>query len=306
MDAQHLAPAWTALMAPRTGDIRTELVQEAAEYLGIPVAESWDRLRGAGDRFRQEWIGTVGESANPEKLQAFYNQSDTELFELIEWHASDPIHYRTLILRDLALAQSGRAYLDYGSGIGSDAVAFAEAGFDVTLADISDILLGFAAFRCRRRGFSPRTIDLKTHTVPAHEFDVVACFDVLEHIPEPLPVVRTIRRALKPGGLLAIHAPFGEDPEHPMHVVHQDVVTPRMRWLGFKPVDAHFPSGVLAPQLYRKADVPIRDRVGYLAYDVYLKNRVGAHIAGFYRRLFSAPRDVASVTATSDGRRSAG
>lgn len=290
-------------MAPQTGDIRTELVREAAEYLGIPLAESWDRLRGAGDRFRQEWIGTVGESADPEKLQQFYNQSDTELFELIEWHASDPIHYRTLVLRDLALAQPGRSYLDYGSGIGSDAVAFGEAGFEVTLADISDILLGFAAFRCQKRGIRLHTIDLKTNTIPAHAFDVAACFDVLEHIPEPLPVVRKIRSALKPGGLLAIHAPFGEDPEHPMHVVHQDVVTPRMRWMGFTPVDAHFPPGVLAPQLYRKTDLPMRDRVGYFAYDVYLKNRVGEHIAGLYRRLFSAPRAASSRTSPSDGQR---
>jgi SAM-dependent methyltransferase len=291
MDGQHLASAWTALMAPQTGDIRTELVQEAAEYLGISVPEAWDRLRGAGDRFRHEWVTSIGDSADSEKIQQFYNQSDTELFELIEWHASDPIHYRTLIIRDLALERSGRAYLDYGSGIGSDAVAFAEAGFAVTVADISDILLGFAEFRCRKRGATVRKIDLKTQTLPIDTFDVAVCFDVLEHIPEPLPVVRRIRSAMKPDALVAIHAPFGEDAEHPMHVVHTDVVTPRMRSLGFKPVDVAFPPTVRAPQLYRKAELPLRDRLGYLVYDVYLKNnRIGDQIAAFYRRLFSTSR----------------
>src|SRR5690606_7087017 len=147
------------------------------------------RLDGAGERFRREWAASVGESVDPSSLTRFYNQSDTELFELIEWHATDPIHYRTLILRDLACTRPGRAYLDYGSGIGSDAVVFAEAGFHVTLADISDVLLGFAAYRCRRRGASVRVVDLKSAPLPMDDIDVAVCFDVLEHIPEPLPAV---------------------------------------------------------------------------------------------------------------------
>src|SRR5262249_2298511 len=158
----------------------------------------------------------------------FYNQSDSELFELINWHASDPIHYRTLIVRDYALARPGRACLDYGSGIGNDALVFGKAGFTVTLADISDVLLAFAAFRCRRRGIPTTTVDLKRAAPPPDAIDVVLCFDVLEHIPEPLPVVKRIHDALRDGGLLVMHAPFGDDPEHPMHVVHEDVVTPRM------------------------------------------------------------------------------
>jgi SAM-dependent methyltransferase len=288
MNGQDLATTWTALMAPRTGDIRTELVQEAAEYLGLSEADAWDRLRGAGDRFRDEWVQTVGDSKDAEQIRQFYNRSDTELFELIEWHATDPIHYRTLIIRDLASARPGRTYLDYGSGIGSDAVAFAEAGFDITVADISDILLGFAEFRCRKRGAKVRKIDLKTEGLPADRFDVTVCFDVLEHVPDPLPVVRRIRNAMHEGGLIAIHAPFGEDDEHPMHIVHTDVVTPRMRSLGFRPIDAHFPPLVRAPQVYQKTELPLRDRVGYLVYDVYLRNPVGSRIAAVYRRLFSS------------------
>ena len=294
MSLQGLASTWTALMAPQSGDIRTELVHEAAEFLGLSISEARDRLRGAGDRFRQEWLQTVGESMDEEKLTEFYNRSDTELFELIEWHASDPIHYRTLTLRDLAMKRPGRSYLDYGSGIGSDAVAFAEAGFDVTLADISDILLGFAAFRCRKRGARVRTIDLKSGSLPSNAFDVAVCFDVLEHIPKPISVVRSIRSAMRSDGLVAIHAPFGKDDEHPMHVVHKDVVTPRMRSLGFQWVVVDFPEGVLAPQVYRKVALPLRDRLGYLVLDGYLKNPAGTHLAQMYRRFFP------EATATSE------
>jgi len=288
MDQGRLAADWTELMAPEGGTIREQLVREAAEFLGFPEDTAWQRLRGAGERFRDEWMQTVPNPADADSLARFYNQSDTELFELIEWHSTDPIHYRTLIVRDYAAARPGRACLDYGSGIGSDAIVFAEAGFDVTLADISDVLLAFAAFRCRRRGFTVRTIDLKKEAVPHSAFDVALCFDVLEHIPQPLKVVRTLHRALRDDGLIVLHAPFGEDDVHPMHVVHHDVVTPRLRSIGFQPVDCHFPSSVRAPQMYVKAPVPSIDRVAYYVYDGYMRNPLGHRLAALYRRAFPA------------------
>lgn len=279
-------------MAPHTGDVRADLAHEVAEFLGIPTADAEDRLRGSGERFREEWTTRVTDPANPAALAEFYNQSDAELFELAEWHASDLIHHRTLVVRDVALERPGRRYLDYGSGIGSDALAFADAGFDVTLADVSDRLLAFAAWRCRRRGVNARTIDLKREELPRDTFDAAICFDVLEHIPEPVAIVRKIGRAMREDGLLAVHAPFGPDPDRPMHVVHSDVVTPRMRALGFQPLDREFPSYVWAPKLYRKQTGRAIDRLGYFVYDGYLNNGLGARLAAVYRRTFKRPAQV--------------
>jgi SAM-dependent methyltransferase len=285
---ESLAREWNRIVAPRTGDARMELVREAAEFLGMPLRDALERLQGAGERFRDEWIRAMRDAGtDADALTRFYNETDTELFELIEWHASDPIHYRTLILRDfLGRPPAGRAYLDYGSGIGNDALVFAEAGYEVALADISEPLLEFAAWRCRRRGYSVRTLDLKREAPPREAFDAVVCFDVLEHIPRPLGTVRTIRDAMRLGGVLALHAPFGEDPEHPMHVVHTDPVTPRMRSLGFQPVACAFPPTVRAPHVYRKQATPAMDRAGYYLYDTYLNNAAGARLAAFYRRVF--------------------
>jgi 2-polyprenyl-3-methyl-5-hydroxy-6-metoxy-1,4-benzoquinol methylase len=286
MTQPELAQEWTRIIAPAAGDVRTELVAEAAEFLGLPIDEAWRRLRGAGDRFREEWLKTAPDPLDPERLIQFYNQSDTELFELIEWHATDPIHYRTLIVRDLAIGRPGRSYLDYGSGIGNDAMVLAGAGFDVTVADISDVLLAFTAWRLRRRGYSVRTVDLKRESLTRDGFDLVACFDVLEHIPRPLDVVRNIRAALRGNGLLVIHAPFAEDAEHPMHVVHRDVVTPRMRSLGFQPLDCRFPPCVRAPLIFEKRAVTTIERAAYFVYDTCLDNAFGAQLAALYRRTF--------------------
>ena len=296
MQQNELATEWTRIIAPTTGDLRGELVSEAAQFLGMTTEAAWSRLRDAGERFREEWTSNVVDPTDTKAVTEFYNQTHTELFELIEWHANDPIHYRTLIVRDLALRRHGRRYLDYGSGIGNDSLVFADAGFEVTLADIADPLLSFASWRLRKRGFKVRTIDLKSETLPRDAFDVVACFDVLEHIPKPLPVVRRIRRALSADGLFVMHAPFGEDPEHPMHVVHRDVVTPRMRSLGFEPVDCWFPPFVSAPRIYETTTRRPLERAGYFVYDNYLNNAIGARLAAVYRQtLGRSPRAKTST-----------
>src|SRR5262249_8375129 len=291
------AEAWTQAIAPRTGDVRTELLHEAAEFLGIPVNEARDRLNGAGDRFRHEWLETVADARNHSALVRFFNQSDTELFELIEWHATDPIHSRTLVVRDEATRRPGRSYLDYGSGIGNDALVAGAAGFGVTLADISDCLLAFAAWRCRRRGFRVETVDLKHATPPEGTFDLVVCFDVLEHIPDPLRVVRLLHRSMREHGVLVFHAPFADDPEHPMHVVHSDVVTPRLRSIGFRPLAWAFPDFVRPPQVYEKRRIPAIERAGYFLYDRYPDNAVGVRLATLYRRLMRRSVDTTSHTA---------
>jgi 2-polyprenyl-3-methyl-5-hydroxy-6-metoxy-1,4-benzoquinol methylase len=281
---ETLAAEWTRLMAPRTGDVRRELVEEAAEFLHLPIDDAWRRLEGAREQFRDEWRRLVPDATDQAALTRFYNESESELFELIDWHARDPIHYRTLIVRDLALRRPGRCCLDYGSGIGSDAIVAAAAGFDVTLADVSDGLLAFAAFRCRRRGFTVRTIDLKQESLPERRFDLAFCLDVLEHLAKPLKAVRALRSALADDGLLVIHAPFGTDLERPMHVIHSDLVTPRMRSLGFQPVPGDFPPAVRAPRIYEKCTRPLVERAGYFVYDGVLDNALGARIAAWYRR----------------------
>ena len=275
-------------MAPRTGNVAQELTIELSEYFGSSAAEIEAQLADATTRFTEEWRDRVTNPADERAVTQFYNESRTELFDLARWHAEDPIHFRTLMCADSAVQRPGRAFLDYGSGIGSDALAFASVGFDVTLADISDPLLAFARWRCERRGFRVRTVDLKREPLPPRQFDAVICFDVLEHIHRPLRTLDGIRRAMKPGALFFVHAPFGKDPDRPMHVVHTDVITPRMRTVGLtwrEDLETNFPSWLWHPRVYEAFDLSPIDRLGYLIYDGWLQGAVGDRLASVYRRL---------------------
>jgi SAM-dependent methyltransferase len=49
--------------------------------------------------------------------------------------------------------------------------------------------------------------DLATAELPPGAFDVVVCWDVLEHLPDPIAAVSNMSQALAPGGLLVIAGP---------------------------------------------------------------------------------------------------
>ncbi len=276
---------WTSVMAPNTGDVLGELLDEAAAFYGISPAEARVRAEGATEAFTEEWRRKQVDPANPRQVIDFYNTSQTEVFDLIRWHAEDDIHHRTFSCVDLAVANGARTLLDYGSGIGSDAIVAAAAGLSVTLADISDPLLAFAKWRCERRGYSVTALDLKHAAPEAGRYDAAICFDVLEHVPDPVTTVRSIERSLKPFGLLFLHAPFGEDPLRPMHITHADVLTPRMRTLGFQLEQHEFPAYLWAPRVYRHTPMRSLDRLAYYVADVWLPKDASERLGALYRKV---------------------
>jgi 2-polyprenyl-3-methyl-5-hydroxy-6-metoxy-1,4-benzoquinol methylase len=279
---------WRAALAPRTGDIRQELALEAAEYLGLSVEETQHRIERSATDFPAEWDRMVTDPSDRYQLIRFYNESEAELFEQIAWHSTEPIHHRSLVCSDLASTLPGRTFLDFGSGIGSNALVFGLAGFRVTLADIADPLRNFARWRCERRGISVQTIDLKYETLEPARYDVMTCFDVLEHVPDPLGAVRTMRDALRVGGVFFLYAPFGFDPVRPMHVVHDDPVSPRIRALGFAlntEWAAAFPSHVYPPHPYMRVARPAAANLAYYVRDVWMNGQLGDALSRALRPL---------------------
>lgn len=105
----------------------------------------------------------------------------------------------------------GKTVLDYGCGLGIEALQYARTGNDVWLADIVMSNLQLASRVLKVFGYQDRGVmllgsDGSNTSDPAKppEFDVVHSAGVIHHIPEPIPVVERIAQLLKPEGELRL------------------------------------------------------------------------------------------------------
>jgi 2-polyprenyl-3-methyl-5-hydroxy-6-metoxy-1,4-benzoquinol methylase len=125
-------------------------------------------------------------------------------------------------------------YMDFGAGIGSNALLFNEYGFSITLADISDAMIKYEKWRLKRHKVIANFIDLKKQKMPVNFFDCATAIEVLEHVKNPVAVMNQIKNALKPGGYVFVTTPFYKDPERPQHIIHNMTIAKEFEELGMK------------------------------------------------------------------------
>lgn len=132
------------------------------------------------------------------------------------------------------------AILDAGCGTGRLAELLGAVG-DVAACDASPLAVGHA----RARGIAgARIADLNEETFPEGAYDVVTAIDVLYHrgVRDDVAVLRRLRAALRPGGLLLVNVPAWEALRGPHDVaVHSreryrpGTLRARLRAAGFVP-----------------------------------------------------------------------
>jgi SAM-dependent methyltransferase len=99
---------------------------------------------------------------------------------------------------------SGAEVVDYGCGTGATAARLRQADYRVVGADVS----GEMVSACRRRGLP--AVDLGEEALPPAIADCVLACDVLEHVEDDADLLRSLRRLLRPGGLLVGTVPAYE------------------------------------------------------------------------------------------------
>jgi mycofactocin glycosyltransferase len=198
-------------------DVRSGL-RELAEYFGISEAAARARCESAVADAKREWESSPRRTA--EQVLSFYRTTQSYIFEHVWWHVTDPDNNAgNIALLDFAHDHEVRAYLDFGSGVGANAIVFSRHGIAVTLADVSRSMLDFARWRLERRGLEASYVDLCEQPLPAHRFDLVTAVDVFEHLARPEAEIARIAAALVRGGILVFNDQTGPDPDRPMHIV---------------------------------------------------------------------------------------
>lgn len=100
--------------------------------------------------------------------------------------------------------KSGGAILDIGCGTGR-----LLAAMDPQRWELSGIELSEQSARVARQatGATVHVGDVLNVVLPSDCFDVITCFDLLEHVHDPVAVARRVSGWMKPGGILYLQLP---------------------------------------------------------------------------------------------------
>jgi SAM-dependent methyltransferase len=134
-----------------------------------------------------------------ETLAHAYSQADYDTSEEAALAADT---YTTALASTLtALPQRGWA-LEIGTGTGVLLERLLQAGF-ADVAGIEPSRTAIAAAAATVRTFIREGVFVEGDFLPA-SFDLICCFQTLEHVPNPRALVQSCARLLRPGGALAL------------------------------------------------------------------------------------------------------
>ncbi len=184
----------------------------SAYYRGMTIQEFW--VRYTIGRMDAATLWERKPRTSEHDYRSFYTETDYFVLRQMYYHRNNCYHAVAASMR-----RAGRAgdFCEYGCGV-APVTAWLRPRFPAwryTLVDIPSPTLEFARWRFRRfpnvetkePGFGSNLPLTKT-------YDIITCLDVLEHVVNPLAVVRHLGDHLKPGGALYLNfldAPGGEN-----------------------------------------------------------------------------------------------
>ena len=147
--------------------------------------------------------GTTVYRREPGDSQArFLGARWTETREILESVTSAMAALR---YQDLRRFDPGLDIVEVGCGTGEFLMAAQKAGHRVVGLDLSDEAVTYV--KRRHPDIDVRCATLDSDDLHPESFDVVAAFHVVEHVPDPVDLLRQMTRLLRPGGLLYVRVP---------------------------------------------------------------------------------------------------
>lgn len=175
------------------------------------VIDGWRREFGIDLSGIHTGTDTLVRYRCPESLLEFYPTGSpvagpdvyAALCQLPWYYAEDKWEHS----QALAILERGSRVLEIGCGSGAFLAAARDCGVQASGSDSNPAAIAAAT----ARGLDAHLSD---GCLPARDepWDSIAAFQVLEHIPDPLPFLRSLVEHLRPGGKLVISVPDGHSP----------------------------------------------------------------------------------------------
>lgn len=187
-------------------------------------------------------------------LEAFYEEESAR-FDIWTTPRRGAFFFKEALRYDRLLQlvpRDAHRILDLGCGDGYLSVMLVELGHQVTALDLSQNRLAKFADKARRLGIKQVQASATETGLEGASFDAVVSSEVLEHLPEPRPMLDEVHRLLAPGGVLALCVPNEEhirritcphcrkrfSVDGHLHAFSAESLSALLREAGFEPVRA--------------------------------------------------------------------
>jgi 2-polyprenyl-3-methyl-5-hydroxy-6-metoxy-1,4-benzoquinol methylase len=198
---------------------REELIEDLADFEQVEKVEIRRRFE---QRFelRNEEFSKI-DKTNEESLNNYYINNNYEIYDHFFWHLEGRRSFDKKLVEDIKNLNPDKSteIIDYGCGGGQIAYMLAQEGYQVTIIEKNKKELDFISYRFKKHKLKVKIVPLPIHKQFKNKYDIVLCFDVLEHIPDKEfeSTINKIKSLKKSDGKVFATVSFGAQEAHPSH-----------------------------------------------------------------------------------------
>jgi SAM-dependent methyltransferase len=205
---------WRALVAARwtiAGSSRD--VDELRVFLGDGFEWGLD----SSWRLVEDWHASDRNSR--EEISAFYRETKWYIYNLVLWEASGQRPRYVAAASSLLDRHRVQSVLDFGAGVGTDALRFCDIGLSVIASEFDNQASRFLRWRAAKRECEITFVDAETLDSTRFSVDMIWALDVVEHLPRPIETLRTPLASAKVFVYDSEHVGHSRG-RHPFHFQH--------------------------------------------------------------------------------------
>jgi ubiquinone/menaquinone biosynthesis C-methylase UbiE len=198
---------------------REEMIQDLIKFEGVSREKIFSNFMHRHDLRREEM--KKYDMNDPKQNFKYYQENQWEMYDHLEWHFKQRRNFDKKLLEEIkqSYPNRGTEILDFGSNAGQMAYMLAKEKYIVTVAEPNKKANEFMSFRSQEHKVKLKRIPMPIHPEFKNQFDIILCFDVLEHIPDEKfdETIDLLKRLKKNEGKIFCSVSFGAQDVHPGH-----------------------------------------------------------------------------------------